>query len=248
MSESKEIDHALILMAMYAEAAPIIEALELREDTQALDPRLPMRCFRGHRGALRVSLVIAGMDERHGVDLVGSEPATLMAYTALTRLAPSLVLSAGTAGGFSAKGASIGTVYLSDQHFVYHDRHVPLPGLDASAVGRYPALPVRKMASALGLPVGVVSTGSSLEKSDKDLRVIVANNAVAKEMEAAAIAWVAQLLSVPVMAVKSITNLVDLDNQSEAEFMKHFEYASLSLRDALLAVLDYLSGRSTDQL
>lgn len=248
MSESQPIEHVLILMAMRDEAAPIIKVLALVEHTQVLDPRLPMRCYRGQRAGLEISLVIAGIDAPHGVDLVGSEAATLMAYTALTRLAPSLVVSAGTAGGFAAKGAEIGTVYLSDRHFVYHDRHVPLPGLDASALGTYPAMPVARMGAALGLPLGVVSTGSSLEKSDKDLRVIVANDAVAKEMEAAAIAWVAQLLGVPMFALKSITNLVDLQNQSETEFVRHFERASTRLCHTLLTVLDYLSGRTTAEL
>lgn len=241
--DNQVIRHVLLLMAMRDEAQPIIAELGLEPIADALDAALPMRCFSGQLGELKVSLAIAGIDPRHAVDNIGSEAAGILALEALRFFAPDLLISAGTAGGFSALGAEIGTVYLSERHFVFHDRHVPLDGFRQSAVGEYPALDVSAVANALGLPTGVISTGSSLEKSDRDLHVIHQYRAVAKEMEAAAIAWVAMLYDVPVMAVKSITNLVDEDNRSEAEFLKHFSTASTALTTQLLAVLRFLAGR-----
>ena len=43
-------------------------------------------------------------------------------------------------------------------------------------------------------------------------------------MEAAAIAWVAMLYKTPIIAIKSITNLLDHDNASEKEFIKNESY------------------------
>lgn len=235
-------------MAMRDEAAPIIASLKLRENPSALNPRLPMRCFQDRIERIEFSLVLAGVDERHSVDHIGSEAATLMAYESITRLRPDLLISAGTAGGFAALGAEIGTVYVSDGHFVYHDRHVPLPGFEESALGRYPALAVGRLARDLGLTTGVISTGSSLAKSDRDLAVLARHNAVAKEMEAASIAWVAMLLGVPMMALKSITNLVDEDNASETEFVRNFGVASQRLHDKVIDLVDYLQGKDIDAL
>lgn len=242
------IRHVLILMAMRDEARPMIEALQLEPVEDALDAALPMRCYSGWVDGIRVSLGIAGVDARYDVDHIGSEAAGILALETLRYFQPDLLISAGTAGGFAALGADIGTVYLSERMFVFHDRHVPLDGFRQSAVGEYPALDVSAMAETLGLPTGVVSTGSSLQKSERDLQVIQQYRAVAKEMEAAAIAWVAMLYDVPMMAVKSITNLVDEENRSEAEFVKHFECASAALARQLIAVLRYLNGRRIGEL
>lgn len=244
----RPIKNLVILMAMQEEAQPLIDNLELLENSAALHPKLPMRCFQKKIGSLSLFVVVSGLDKRHKVDNIGSEAATLMAYEAITELQPDLIISAGTAGGFAQKGAQIGTIYISEEHFVYHDRHVPLPGFVESAVGKYPAYPVSRLAKNLHLQCGVISTGSSLEKSDKDIVVIEQHNAVAKEMEAAAIAWVAMLFDTPMFALKSITNLVDEDNKSEQEFINNFKQASHNLTNKLLELIDYLQNKTLQDL
>lgn len=235
-------------MAMRDEAQPIIDSLELKENAGAFHLQLPMRCFQKKIGSLNFSLVIAGIDDRYQVDNIGSQAATLMAYESITQLQPDLLISAGTAGGFASRGADIGTIYVSEEHFVYHDRHVPIKGFDDSSIGKYPALKVSRLAKNLHLKTGIISTGSSLEKSDKDILVIDEHNAVAKEMEAAGIAWVAMLFNTPMMALKSITNLVDQDNKSEAEFIKNLEYAAKCLHDKILELVDYLQNKTIEDL
>ena len=242
------IKNVALLMAMDAEAQPVIQALGLQYAPGVINERLPMRCYSGCCGTVNVWLIVSGTDQRYGVDNIGSEAATLMAYEAMVNLQPDIVISAGTAGGFASRGAEIGTVYVSDRCFVFHDRHVPLPGFDRSAIGEYPALNVRHLALALGLPRGVISTGSSLQKSTADIAVIEAHQAVAKEMEAAAVAWVAMLFDTPVMALKSITNLLDEDNSSEREFSKNLDVASLALKDKVVELIAYLENKSIKQL
>ena len=242
------IKNVSLLMAMQQEAQPIIDSLQLTESTNAIHPQLPMRCFQKQIGSIKLTLLVSGLDDRHQVDNIGSEAATLMAYEAITQLKPDLLISAGTAGGFAKRGANIGTIYVSEAHFIYHDRHVPLPGFDQSAIGRYPAAKVSRLAKNLHLKPGVISTGSSLEKSEKDILVIDEHDAVAKEMEAAGIAWVAMLFKVPMMALKSITNLLDEDNKSEAEFVKNLQTASQSLHNKVLELVDYLQEKSIEDL
>lgn len=245
---NRPIKNLVILMAMFEEALPIINSLLLIKSNDLLHPELPMVCYQKNIGSLHLSLVIAGLDERFDVANIGSEAATLMAYEAITQLKPDLLISAGTAGGFAARGASIGTVYLSEEHFVYHDRHVPLKGYAESSVGKYPAANISRLAKNLHLKQGVISTGSSLQKSDKDILVLNQFNAVAKEMEAAGIAWVAMLFKVPMMALKSITNLLDEDAPSEVAFLQNLAYSSQCLHDKLLELIDYLQNKSLEDL
>lgn len=235
-------------MAMQQEAAPLINQLEMTEQFDCLAYALPFRCFQTQIGDIKLSLITSGVDAVHKTDNIGCEPATLMAYESINKLCPDVIISAGTAGGFASKGAEIGTVYASGKHFVFHDRIVPLPGFSEAAVGCYPALNVNQLAQDLGLKTGVISSGSSLEKNPKDQIVIEKYDAVAKEMEAAAIAWVAGLYQVPFFAIKSITNLIDESNQSEDEFLKNFDYSVLTLNQKLLETIAYLQGKTITEL
>jgi len=47
--------------------------------------------------------VVNGKCSRFGVDNVGTTPAALSTYLAITQMSPDLVINAGTAGGFKAK-------------------------------------------------------------------------------------------------------------------------------------------------
>jgi len=242
------IKNISILMAMQEEAAPLINHFEMTENRNCFAAALPFRCFQAQVGSIAVSVVTSGVDPIHNSDNIGCEPATLMAFESINKLSPDLLVSAGTAGGFASKDAEIGTLYASEKYFVFHDRIVPLPGFSDAAVGCFPALNVKQLAKDLGLRTGVISSGSSLEKNPKDQRVIDEHDAVAKEMEAAAVAWVAMLHQVPVVAIKSITNLVDEANQSEDEFIKNFYYSVSALNKKLLETIDYLQGKTLADL
>ena len=56
------------------------------------------------------------------------------------------------------------------------------------------------------------------------------NNATVKEMEAAAIAWAAHFFNTPVLALKSITDIVDGDRPPQEEFLENLGKAALALK------------------
>lgn len=230
-----------ILVAMEDEAQRMIDQFQLQKNSKAASLALPFQHFSGHYHNLQLHLITSGKDSRFNVDNIGSEAATLMAHDAISRYKPDFIISAGTAGGFANKGAKIGTLYLSAEQFIYHDRIVPLPGFKESSIGSYLGWDTTEAAQVLNIKRGIISTGSSLKKSPADIEVIESFNAVAKEMEAAAIAWVANLHKTPVLALKSITNLVDLDNLSEQEFVTHFDSACQSLADGMLDLMNYFN-------
>lgn len=59
------------------------------------------------------------------------------------------------------------------------------------------------------LQTGVISSGNSLDYTKQDMDVMVKNEVAVKDMEAAAIAWAADLYNIPWMAIKAITDIVD---------------------------------------
>jgi len=241
------LSSVVILVAMAEEARPLIEALSFQPLPGAFDP-LPMQAYEARLKRLQVRLVLNGEDPRYGVQNVGTQPATLAAQAAIQAFRPDLLINAGTAGGFASRGAKIGTVYLSAGAFKYHDRRIPLPGYEAYGIGSYPALEAPALARALSLPTGIVSTGNSLELIERDYQMLERNGAVAKEMEAAAIAWVAGLHGVPFLALKSVTNLLDHAHASEAQFLQNLDLAVANMTGKLLEALRFLDGKCLEDL
>ena len=167
----------------------------------------------------------------------------LLAHLTIEALRPDLVVSAGTAGGFKAKGAAIGDVFLSAEPVVFHDRRIGLPGFKEMGIGSYPCVDTASMAQSLGLKRGVVTSGSSLDHPEADLAVMRETGGSVKEMEAAAIAWVCMLRGAPFLGVKAITDLLDGGNATEDEFIANLERASARLTEELVRVIAWVGER-----
>jgi len=244
----KSIEKILLLAAMQAEADPIIRNLNLHPTQRLTDVQLPFKTYEINRTDQHIVLLVSGIDPRYRVDNIGTQAATLMAYVGIEQFQPDLVVSVGTAGGFVARGAKIGTVYLSDDEFIFHDRQIPLAGFDEQGVGHYPAVNVRALAKQLNLPFGKISSGSSFTKNPDQMEAILKSGAVAKEMEAAAIAWVCWLKQTPCMAVKAITNLLDKGESSQQQFTENFSVAAKCLGAELQRIIEAMRGKSLDEL
>ncbi|KAL6769098.1 hypothetical protein ACKKBG_A17475 [Auxenochlorella protothecoides x Auxenochlorella symbiontica] len=244
----KQIKRILVLIAMEAEAAPLIQALGLVQDTPRVIPEpAPCVSFSGSHAGAHVHVVVNGKCGKHGVDNVGTVPAALTAYLALQAFDPDLVISTGTAGGFGAQGAAIGDVFLSTAT-VNHDRRIPIPGFDQYGLGLHAALPTPQLQAALGLKAGLVSSGNSLDYVERDMEIMREHDTSVKEMEAAAIAWSASLFGVPMFSVKAITDIVDGKRPAQDEFLENLATAAASLQQVLPQVLHYVSGKRYREL
>jgi nucleoside phosphorylase len=230
----------VLIIAVETEARPIIDGLGLNHKGKLLSP-LPMEFYEGRHNSLNIDLITSGKCDRFNVDNVGPQAAILNAATAIGRLQPDLIINPGTAGGFVSAGARIGDVYLSYPMICYHDRRIPIPGFDAYGIGSYYCFDTRGIAKSLGLKTGIVSTGSSLDYTDKDLELIKSYGGVVKEMEAASIAWVADLYKTPFFAVKSITDLVDNSTPTEEEYLRNLTSASIALSREVVRIIKYFA-------
>ena len=222
MNKPKRI---LIQMAMFDEARPLREIFNFTQEQFAHDSVL-FDLYKTTVDQNILYLVIPKKCLRYDVSRVGSLMAALVAWAAIELLQPDLMINMGTAGGFQSKGAKIGDVYLADKA-TYHDRefHPIRDAFKKYSVGDYPVCFDEKWVTALALKKGIVSSGNRMLLIDADAKQMEKNQAVAKDMEAAAIAEVTELKNIPIIILKSITDLVDIKQSSHEQFDQNFHLA-----------------------
>ncbi|XP_024545373.1 5'-methylthioadenosine/S-adenosylhomocysteine nucleosidase 2 isoform X2 [Selaginella moellendorffii] len=185
INPAKPIQRVLLVIAMHAEAMPIVDVLKLTQADSAIFPKgVPWIRYTGSlEGLFDIDVVVPGKCPIFGVDNVGTVPLALATFAAIQALQPDLVINAGTAGGFKAKGACVGDVFLATQ-VAYHDRRIPIPIFDTYGIATTKCTPVPNMIAALGFKEGNLSTGNSLDMTQQDEQLIKSNDASIKDMEA----------------------------------------------------------------
>lgn len=196
---------------------------------------------------MTIHLVCFGKCPGTGMDTVGTAPASLFSYLAIQTFSPDVIVSAGTAGGFRARGAEIGDVFIATAT-VNHDRRIPIPGFDDYGVDKRRTLSGSNMCQVLGLKSGVCSSGNSLDYTSEDMKRMTEHCVSVKEMEAAAISWSASLFKLPLVCLKSITDIVDGDKPAQEEFLENLHKAAASLQRVVPQALEYMSGKRVRDL
>lgn len=243
-----KVYHTLLSAAMEAEALPMVEHLKLKKNDPPVIPSpAPCVSFSGSDWGMDIHLVCFGKCPGTGMDTVGTAPASLFSYLAIQAFSPDIVVSAGTAGGFKARGAHIGDVFVATAT-VNHDRRIPIPGFDVYGVDKRRTLTGKKLREALGLKGGVCSSGNSLDYTSEDMKLMTEHCASVKEMEAAAIAWSASLFDIPLLCLKSITDIVDGDKPPQEEFLENLHKAAESLQRVVPQALEFMAGKRLSDL
>lgn len=226
------------IVAMEEEATPFIQHYGVEEVKDFFKP-LPCKLFKKEIGSNELYVVLNG--KVHGTNLIGCESAAVATLTTIYKLEPDLIVNSGTCGAFKENGAEIGKVYIGNGA-MFHDRRVL--GDDeffTQTLGNYSVWDKSKdVADALGLSMGKITTGSSLDMQDCDLEIIKTGQGELKDMEGAAVAFVCSLMKTPVMFVKSVTDLCDSSAETYEEFKKNLNMASEALKDANIKVIDYI--------
>jgi 5'-methylthioadenosine nucleosidase len=227
----------VVQFAMAGEAAPFLSS-------GAAFTRLPADGTFGFQYHRRGDVVVAfpGAHPRFGVDAIGSVPAALLTHAVISRFSPARLINAGTAGGFQSRGGAIGDVYLGASPVVFHDRRIALPGFEAMGVGSFPVESDAALAAKLGVKVGAVTTGDSLDATPEDLKRMNASGAHVKEMEAAAVAWVCERHKVPLVLIKAITDLVDHHEDTADQFTRNYALAVQQLSAVLGRAVEHFTA------
>ena len=226
------------VVAMKAEAQPFIEKYGIKQVEGFFAP-LPCELYEGEVNGATLDVVLNG--QQNGSDLIGCEAASVAALSAIQRLHPDIVVNSGTCGAFQKNGADIAKVYIGNGA-MFHDRRVA--GDDAwgtQSLGNYPIWEgSQALAEALGLKMGKVTTGSSLDMQPCDLEMIEKHGGQLKDMEGAAVGFVCSLFKTPILYVKSVTDLCDSGAETFEEFSRNLQKACEALRVVNEQVIDYL--------
>lgn len=248
------ISNVVIAIAMEAEASPFVNHLNLQPDPSFFPTETPFHAFRGKHNNCNLTVITNGKDVVHGtgVDNVGTVPASVATFLSLQKLKSDndpadLLINAGTCGGFKRKGAAIGDVFLTTA-VANHDRRIAIPGFTPYGIGHIESTSVENLASHINAKLGVCTTGNSLDFHELDSHHMLENDASVKDMEAAGIAWAAELWSTPHFGVKVVTDIVDGDKPSHEEFMENLGTAAGSLQSALPKIIDYVCDKKHDEL
>lgn len=67
-------------------------------------------------------------------------------------------------------------------------------------------------------------------------------------IQGAAVAYVADLLSVPVIFVKAVTDIVDGEKPTAEEFLQNLVIVTAALDQAVTQVVDFISGKCISDL
>lgn len=245
-SDDKVVQNVLIMIAMEAEAEPLLKKLNLKQ-VPCNSATAPCVMYTGLYNGCTVSVVTNGKCQRHGVDNVGTVPAGIATFVAVEQFKPDLIINAGTAGGFKRKGATIGAAYLCSM-MRHHDRRIPIPGFTEYGHGHHVGHPTPNALVALGLLSGIISTGNSLDCTETDDKLMNDHDATVKDMEAAAIAWTAELSGTPLIALKVVTDIVDGGRPTQEEFFENLGTAAASLQDKVPKLVDFVVGKKLNEL
>ncbi|KAM0935677.1 putative methylthioadenosine nucleosidase [Dioscorea sansibarensis] len=239
----------VIIIAMQKEATSLVNKFQLSEDSvECPFPKgVPWIRYHGTYKSLQINLVWPGKDAAFGVDSVGTISASLVTYASIQCFKPDLIINAGTAGGFKAKGACISDVYLASD-VSFHDRRIPIPIFDLYGIGARQAFYTPNLVKQLNLKVCKLSTGDSLDMSPQDEASILANGATLKDMEGAAVAYVADLFSVPTIFVKAVTDIVDGEKPTADEFLQNLVTVTAALEQSVTQVIDFINGKCLPDL
>ncbi|OVA04913.1 Nucleoside phosphorylase domain [Macleaya cordata] len=262
-AEEKPISTIVIVIAMQEEAVPLVNKFNLSED---LDPVTSGKviswnlsiCWSFLKESLGsdimeftecwewdiVSNQCGGrpLDNDKNVSLVYCNPRMVM--SADQALQPDLIINAGTAGGFKARGASVGDVYIASD-VAFHDRRIPIPVFDLYGIGARRTFSTPNLLKELNLKVGKLSTGDSLDMSPEDEASITANDATLKDMEASFLSY---LLSVPAIFIKAVTDIIDGDKPTAEEFRQNLAAVTVELDRLVTQVVDFISGKCLSEL
>lgn len=240
---------------MLAEATPIIRQLDLVIDNNQHN-RYGMTCYRSTATSklADVTLITNGVHPSLNVCNVGSEAAALSTHLALD-FKPSIILTAGTCGGFQQEGAEIGKAYIGGDTRGFIDRSITIPGYDKAVEGPFDAADSRQIAMQTNIAQGCPVTSSSFNHSDKELHnstILAAGLPRNFEMEDASVARVVNMMlgdKPSLYSLRVVANLLDADGQAD-QFLANLHKASRELAietEKVCTVLQNTPGKHSSQ-
>ncbi|MGJ8723571.1 MAG: hypothetical protein ACSHYB_03350 [Roseibacillus sp.] len=228
-----------LYIAMQAEAQGLLDALQAK-----LLPTQPV--IGTYYQSDDLLIATSGKDRATGADCIGTEPAALIAHDLITNHGVTEMFNAGTCGAHSSLGAEIADAFIIAPTIFNHDHRIPLPKMEEFGRGAHPTSQrAAEIAQRLNLPTAILSTGNSLDHTERDLEIFLQNGAQLKDMEGSALAWVCRQHDIPLTCLKVVTDIFDLPHPAAEQFSANLTRAAESLTQVCLQVLDHWSDKKS---
>lgn len=220
-----------LYIAMQAEAQGILDTLQAR-------PLAKQPVIGRYFQASNLLIATSGKDRATRADCIGTEPAALIANDLVTNHGVTELLNAGTCGAHSSLGAEIADAFLISPTIFSHDHRIPLPNFEQFGIGAHPTpRNIPDLAKILNLPTAILSSGNSLDHTERDLEIFLQNDARLKDMEGSALAWVCRQHAVPLTCLKVVTDIFDLPHPAAKQFELNLARAARRLESEMLRLL-----------
>ncbi|XP_031393470.1 5'-methylthioadenosine/S-adenosylhomocysteine nucleosidase 1-like isoform X5 [Punica granatum] len=119
---------------------------------------------------------------------------------------------------------------------------------DLYCIGTRQAFSTPDLLKELNLKAGKLSTGNSLDICPQDEKLITANDAAVKDMEGAAIAYVADLLKIPIIFIKAVSYIVHDEKPDSDNYLKNLMGGSVALDEAVVRAIEFTNGKRLSEL
>lgn len=235
-----------IIMAMQGEAAFVIKKLKL---TQSATHMSGVDVYIGELGSFSIHLFVHQKHE--DMDKIGTVSAALLTYQAIMFLKPDVIFSVGTSGGIHDHNVNVFDIICSSEFVIYHDRFT---GDDEKSmrqsIGFLPCIDYKQYLEKPilddvfhNIKFGVVGSSNSFFVDPHSWILLHKYNVLCVDMEAASVAEVARMFSIPFSAFKVVTDKVYEVNpiDSVSQFLFNFDAAMAQLAEKLFEILSHSS-------
>ncbi|CAL4321165.1 5'-methylthioadenosine/S-adenosylhomocysteine nucleosidase [Buchnera aphidicola (Protaphis terricola)] len=177
---------------------------------------------------------------------IGKVAASIATMILITLFKPNMIINSGSAGSLNSK-LKIGDIIIPNQ-LCYHDVNLTNFGYSIGQIPKYPKkFQINKKLfnkiieifkkNKLKILTGLIITGDSfINKRELINKLkIKFSSAIGVEMEAAAIAQVCYKFNIPLIIIKSISDLSN--NQATINFKKNISIASLKSSNLVILIL-----------
>jgi 5'-methylthioadenosine nucleosidase len=232
----------VLIIAMPSEAGQIANYYNMKIDKSVNNP-----FFEVLKSINNSFKIIVGKKIDENISHVGSTFAILAANFAINELKADIVLNVGTCGAYQKDGAKIGDVYGIYRTF-YSSKNIPISNDWQRYAHQNNNLCNNDLNNCFldtGLKFATCSSSDNLELSKLDEKTINFNRHIVlnhcKDME---IAFISEVCSnypkVKLMALKAVTDLIDLKEANFEQFVKNLEYACNELSKHAIKAINYL--------
>ena len=190
--------------------------------------------------------IFTNLKSSDGFDKIGTTQASILTCRSILYQKPDLILNLGTCGGIEKNNAYLNDVIYSNEFVIYHDRYFSNLR-EKYAVGFFKC---KEINDTKLFKIGVIASGNSLVLNNYSWNIIEKFQVRGVDMEAAAIAEVANEFNIEFICIKVVSDIINDQAKEEdiiIQFKNNFNPSMEILSERFEYFLQYLSKNNEER-